>query len=252
MGDEFDPWKLETGLLTNYVGVVEDAWFTFDPVYNNGDTLIMKWKMKTDQPGDLEEWTEGWPVGKDWKTLDSGKTAEHPQGQNRSFNQASQFAKVLAKLNELGAIEQLKGMGRRDPRVAATFVGIKVRMEPVVVGKNMKTNNDVTKNLPVVFYGVEGVGGGVGSTPQQTQQTTTLTPPVAAPTNGTNGQTDVDIELAGLPINIQEAIKAFAKSMNHSDWCDAVLATDPVPTKLNVVMALSNETGLYTRLRTSA
>jgi hypothetical protein len=130
-----DPWSTETGLLTDYEGEVIEAWFTTDPKYNDGKTLLFVMKMKTDD-ADNPEWEERYGCGPDWGSYDGGETAEHPKGDTKRFNKNSQYGHLIDKALECGAGEALASRG--TPRSAKVWVGTKWFFEAETKEVNFK------------------------------------------------------------------------------------------------------------------
>lgn len=131
---------------------------------------------------------------------------------------------------KLGAIGQLKELGRRDPRNAEMWKGTVWKFEQKEIQRNMQTGEPVMRNVPVAFLGVDvSVRSQLGSVQPPSPATTQTMPMPAssAASTASNGATNgsaVDPILAGLSPAIQAAIKLAAKTKGHSEWVDAVLA----------------------------
>ena len=109
----FDAYSFTDGLVTEYQGKITDAYFTYDDSYNDGESLLLKLEIQTDNSelGDGGAVIEQYPVGKGWETTDKGKTASREDGKPRALNKNSGVAVLVTSAIEAGAAAELKSRG---------------------------------------------------------------------------------------------------------------------------------------------
>lgn len=176
-------WETDhsSGLLTEYVGDVTDAWFATDPNYNQGQTLLLHWETTVIERGqegfdEVEEITQKIPVGNGWETEDGGKTAVHSSGNaNKKVHGSSIYGRFIdavagvvegygdtattpdgepVKVNLGGLLDELRTRGV-SPLDAEAFKGLRFRFSEVHFdyGTNRKTGEKMTsqRTMPVEF-----------------------------------------------------------------------------------------------------
>ena len=121
---EFDAYSFSDGLVTEYQGKITDAYFTYDDSYNDGESLLLKLEIQSDNSelGDGGAVIEQYPVGKGWETTDKGKTASREDGKPRALNRNSGVAVLVTSALEAGAASELKSRG--IPTDAAIWPGL--------------------------------------------------------------------------------------------------------------------------------
>lgn len=126
MADEFDPFATSSGLPDELDFDITEAWFEFDPQYNDGQTLVFKINVKATD----EEFGEGgvgvlmYPCGNGWTAAERGAVAVREDGTNKGFNNSSGYALFfLGAIACDGAEKVLRSEGRGDPRKAGMWVG---------------------------------------------------------------------------------------------------------------------------------
>jgi hypothetical protein len=267
-----DPWTTETGLLSDYEGTCVDAWFTTDPKVQNGTILLFCMKLTTDQP-DTPENEERWSCGPDWASYDGGNTAEHPKGDAKRFNQNSQYGKLINRVVEIGAGPDIAQRG--TPRNAKVWIGTKWYFETktdhvsFTDKEGNKVERDSSRNFPTKFLGLvdfpqQGQPQGQQPAPTSQQQPAQTPPPVGSPAaapsptaqapvstgdaaSATTGAAS-DGPLSALdPANAAKA-KVLAKSLPYAEWVDKVMEIPGVVENDNLIMAIADESGLYTTL----
>jgi hypothetical protein len=109
----FDAYSFTDGLVTEYQGKITDAYFTYDDSYNDGESLLLKLEIQTDNSelGDGGAVIEQYPVGKGWETTDTGKTASREDGKPKALNKNSGVAVLVTSAIEAGAAAELKSRG---------------------------------------------------------------------------------------------------------------------------------------------
>jgi hypothetical protein len=172
--------ELELGVLDNYDFTITKAYFAPDQGYADGDVLLLQLYGKTNDPEYPE--THIWlPLGKGWKSTDGGKTARHQSGdETRFFTKSSLIGTWIKRMIvDFGMEPVLEESGRDDPRVAASWVGLKFRIKRETVTYE-GLDSSGPKSMPVAFLGivdspsasatvapVTAAGSTAGETPEQ-------------------------------------------------------------------------------------
>lgn len=102
-----DPFELGSGFLDDFDGTVKDQWFEFDPEYNDGETLVLKLEMLTDDE-DEPETTQLYPCGDGWETDKDGKVCKREDGKTKPFNKKSGVGLLIGAANDAGATDTLR------------------------------------------------------------------------------------------------------------------------------------------------
>lgn len=162
MADEFDPFATSTGLPDSLDVTVEEAWFEFDPEYNNGQTLLAKMTVMTNDEefGDAGRGTLMYPCGEGWSAAERGAAAVRDDGNmKKGFNNSCGYAKFfLGAIECEGAEKVLRSEGRGDPRKAGMWVGTSWHLDR----KETDYGGDIGKRsrlIPTAFLGEGGSGG---------------------------------------------------------------------------------------------
>jgi hypothetical protein len=229
--DEEELWGTDSGLVTDYEGVIADAFFQLNSESQFGDPQTqLRLKFATTDDKVVEE---RWNCGPDWVSNDGGETVTHPGGKKK-FNQNAQAGKFVkaameAMLQEL-TIDDLKARGA--PTTAKTWLGLRFFMEATTSsGKNRTTGEDwsSTKNYPTKFMGMgEETSGEVGV------GTVALIP--SDPLERLTGDNVAKVTL-------------LAKTLPFGEWLDKVMEVEGVLGNDELVALLPDESGLYTTLR---
>lgn len=249
-------WGTDSGVLENYILTVEDAWFTTDARYNNGETLLLKWKghavdAETGEPvsfsEDEEEMEVSFPVGKteQWSSPDGGKTAVKAGGRNKPHVNSA-FGKVITRAladEKTQVVDGVKGFGiggllqsrGASQTEAKIWVGLKflMRNEETNYGGEIGTKGRI---MPVAFEG-EADGGVAGSSATSTPRGETGT---AA---GGSSNKALEAKLTVLAKN----------SDSHSAFVDKALDIDGVADDEALLASVVDETnGLYSKVKANA
>lgn len=246
----YDPYTTTTGLFSDYVGTVQESWFAM----SERGVLELHLKMLVKDSDEYPEWEERYGCGQDWQCVDGGNTAENARGVNKGFNKNSGYGKFLEALKGLKAVDDLKKQGRVDPRKADNWIGCKLKMgaqtgefEDKLTGQKVEWS----KNYPVAYLGIDPVHGGTVAAPNVAS-----VPPVApvlAPdpiTAPTVASAPVPPAPGLIPDATRESMKVLAKDYPFQDWLDRVLELPGVVGDNALVVAIADEAGLYTALRT--
>jgi hypothetical protein len=121
----FDPFALGTGLATEMSGEITEAWFTFDNMYNAGNTAILKLKIADPVIG---EQTLLYPCGDNWEPYENGARVRHNSGNARNFNHQSGVGLLLAAAADAGLTDMLRDRGM-TPFEAKLWEGLNLRFE---------------------------------------------------------------------------------------------------------------------------
>lgn len=239
-------WETPSGRLTDYEGTVMDAAFNLDQY----GKLRLELKMATDNP-DVPEWTERFGCGADWKSLDGGNTAEHPN--RATFLASSGYGKFINSVKELiagdkGGDPELVGLAMAEvlgdsPRVAGVWVGTKWYFEEKTDNFTDRATNTTTQysyNVPVKYLGKDDELNGSGSNDRQ------------ANANAPQGSVDV---LSFLTPDNQAKARSMAATMDYSQWSDEMLGIltaeglNTNPQWSSIIQAVANPEGLYAGLK---
>lgn len=158
MAEAFDPFALGTGLATEMAGPVSEAWFTFDNMYNNGDTAILKLKIADPIIG---EQTLLYPCGDNWEPFENGQRVRHNSGNARNFNHQSGVGLLLAAAADAGLTDMLRDRGF-TPFEAKLWEGLNLRFvnkEFTYTDRKTKEERSYSRMLPV------GLNNGINPAP---------------------------------------------------------------------------------------
>lgn len=220
------------GLLDHYVGTIEDAFFGTDSRYNNGETLLMFWHMRTDNP-DVPEVDERFSCGGGWETLDGGKTAENSQGKTR-FHPSSLYGKIIQRcVKEFEIRDLLEDRG--ESYEAKIWEGLVFEMgrEDIDYGGEIGKRERL---LPQKFAGLAGSETSPpGEKPAQVE-------------SGGNGET-VAALLESLPDDLVEQLRAARQeSSSHVQFVDRCMDLTGVVGNDILVRAIAVEDLLWKEL----
>lgn len=158
--EEWDPFKPSSGLPDNLDIEIKEAWFTFDPEYMDGQQLLLKMNVMTNDEtfGEAGYGTLQYSTGKGWLAEDRGAIAVRDDGNNRKGfqEQCAYNLFILAALECPGAENVLRSENRGDPRKAAMWVGTSWHIER----KEKDYGGDIGKIsrlLPTRFLGEKGI-----------------------------------------------------------------------------------------------
>lgn len=168
MADEFDPFAGSTGLPDKLDVVVQEAWFEFDPEYNNGQTLLARFNVDTtdDSFGENGKGIIQYACGNGWEAEDQGQRAVREDGGQKGFNVNTAYQLFIAAAIECdGAEAVLRSEGRGDPRYAPMWVGTAWHLERKEKDYGGEIGK-ISRLLPTAFLGeantAADIAGGVG------------------------------------------------------------------------------------------
>lgn len=272
MTEEHDDWQTGSGLLSNYDGTVTNAWFSTDVDYQQGKQLLLFLEMTAiDEDGtEIEGHVERYSPGADWASYDGGESMEHPQGGKRKINNQSQYGKLIDAALTAGGAETLRSRG--SAKSAGVWVGTKWHFDEVsTTYANLKDDNGnpVTsrKNYPAKFLGLVE-DGGQGKAPEQvlgqTGGAAEERSDVAVEESGKveespNGQEEQASDsatnglsvLSSLTPETSMTITQLAKEQDYASWVDQVMGLTGVVDNDSLIVALADEAGLYSQLKSA-
>lgn len=228
-----EDWGTESGLVTNYVGEVVDAWFAVDEKFG-GTRLYLK---QTTDNASVPEITENFSVGDKWESYDGGKSIENKDDPTKKkMHASSRYGKLITRVfDELPAEAGDLIASRGDARTAEVWLGTRWRWEEVSSDYTMKQDDGTTKsgtsryNMPVEFLGTSDA-------------------PAAASGGAVNESTGV-LESLGLSDDLTAALRAArSESQSHAEFLDKAIALDGVVGNDTLVRALADESQLYKEL----
>lgn len=158
--EEWDPFKPSSGLPDTLDIEIKECWFTFDPEYMDGQQLLIKMNVMTNDEtfGEAGYGTLQYSTGKGWLAEDRGAVAVREDGNNRKGfqEQCAYNLFILAALECPGAENVLRSENRGDPRKAGMWVGTSWHIER----KEKDYGGDIGKIsrlLPTKFLGESGI-----------------------------------------------------------------------------------------------
>lgn len=230
-------WELESGLPDNLTVTIEDARFTYDARYNNGESLLLEWVCSSDDP-DNAELTLNFSCGSNWEAAEGGRRATHEK--KHAFVKTSRVGKMISRVIELGAGSVLEARGPMTD--AQVWVGLQFHMarETTEYGGEIGSREFL---MPTAFVGTkDGKGKGAGTgTKVQPPAATNATPPASTPPASTVPPTAESSSSASPKIN-PKALKAVIQYAQQAgtleDWqvlCagdEAILSEDSLLTAI--------------------
>lgn len=162
MADEFDPFKGSSALPDDFDGEIQEAWFEFDPEYMDGQQLVIKMKMMTNEESFGGEGTglgvQLYSCGKDWTVEGRGESAVRRDGRtDKGFTIGSAYDLFIeAAISCPGAETTLRSADRGDPRKAAMWVGTCWHFNIIEHDYGPKIGK-IGRLLPTKFLGTKGI-----------------------------------------------------------------------------------------------
>lgn len=254
----FDPWATTTGLVDDVTVTITDAYFAFDPGYNDGQTLLLKILGNTDDP-ENPEFDQFFPCGNGWETADKGATATREDGKKKGFNRNSGYGMFFMRAIQAGAGDVLKSRG--TPMEAAVWKGLTFHMkrESIDFGGEIGKKDRI---LPDQFF-PEGIGGSAAGTPSTATPAGTR-PGVAAaetaapagprradpgPEPAAGGATGATGGTLDLTVPMRAKLKVAARNAgSHDGFIEAAYAIEGVEGNPALEEALLDPNGLYAEL----
>jgi hypothetical protein len=231
LGEEFDEFRVTTGLKDDFDGIITDAYF--GKPQSGGENLMLFVKVTADDGDEVEN---RYGLGKSWVSYDGGKTVEHPT--DKYFNNRTAYAEMFAAAVKCGAKEELgrrsKELERRGPKDSRLWVGLKfhwlVKQESFQVpqrdeaGQEVRSETgvrlmtEVTSNrvLPTKWLGTDAdqAPAKPKATRAKKETTTTTEAPTDAPAAESNG---------GGTSALMAKVKVLARTQPFETWVDKVM-----------------------------
>lgn len=224
MSEEFDPWATSSGLVPEFDAKVNNAYFEFDPQYNDGNTLLLKMEIQSPDPevgregngSDVIQFT----CGTGWETKDKGATATHESGRPRNFNKMSGMGVLIESVKEHDEVlAAVRGQG--EPHEAKAWAGLNLHFERKQVEGDFNGEKQSYNRLMVT-----GLAGDAGAATVTSGPGTVTTAAADAGNSGAGtGAGPVgaagDLPFGGIVLlKLKKAAKAAA---SHDDFAEAVL-----------------------------
>lgn len=246
--NEYDPWATTSGLVDDVTVTITDAYFTFDPQYNDGQTLLLKVAGQTDDE-ENPEFDQFFPCGNGWETTDKGKSASREDGKRKGFNKNSGYGMFFTRAIDAGAGEALKSRG--TPMEAEVWKGLTFhfKRESIDFGGEIGKKDRI---LPDVFL-PEGIGGSAAK-----PVTKTTTPPAGAskvdklPDDapaGAGGGSGAAAGTLDLLVPLRAKLKKAARDAgSHDGFIEAAYGIEGVDGNAALEEAILDPAGLYAEL----
>lgn len=162
MADEYDPFATSTGLPDKIDVEILESWFEFDPQYQDGQQLLIKFNVRSND----EEWGEAglgtlmYSTGAGWSAEERGAVAVRDDGNTtKGFNNSSAYALFFRDALDCdGAENVLRSENRGDPRRAAMWVGTSWHLDRKEKDYG-GTIGKISRLLPTSFLGENGLNG---------------------------------------------------------------------------------------------
>lgn len=237
--DVFDPWALTSGLIDDIDVTVRESYFAFDPNYNDGETLLLKWECDTDDD-DEPTTTLMFPTGKGWDMKNKGAQAVREDGKEKAFGKSSGIGLLITAAIEVGAGDVLKDRG--TPMEAGIWEGLSFHMKR----RTIDYKGDIGEKerlLPTEFKGAKGQGAsGATSTPATTPATTPAAAPTAAPTNAGSEE--------AMTGKVRVALMKLARAASsHDEFMEKAYDMPEVDTNPAVQAVVDNPDGFYAEVK---
>lgn len=222
---EYDPLATSTGLPDDYDATVVEARFFTDPKYNDGNTLLAQLLVESEDP-EIGQQDLRYPFGPEWRTFDTGKTAEHPRDGKKlvSPNRNTAYGQLIFRAisdNESAMRARLAEVPA-GPRAAEFWIGMTAHWN---IEETSKTFNDRNTGQQVTRASRRWWPSQIGFS-AVTVQKPTLT----------------ELNAGGIVLELPQTLAALVKSLaatkNHSDFIDAVLEQDGAIQYPNLIAAL--------------
>lgn len=225
-------WETSSGRPTDYTGTVEEMIFGYDSRIKGGEELIGIFKIKPDDGDDVETDEEGYVVenftlGKGWKSLDGGETAEG----NKKFNKNTMYGRLIDHcIKELGSVDNAIAFFDGDTTEAKIWVGTHATWSEVDFPYPDKDNpgemKHFTMNLP---HEITKAGAGAGSGTAAKKAASGAAKKATG--KASNGAGDIEGRLR----------KLAAAFDDHGDWLEQAMKIDGVADDDTWVAKLGDE-----------
>jgi hypothetical protein len=237
--DTFDPWHFSSGLIDDCDITIREAYFAFDPNYQQGEALVLKMEVDTDDDDEPKS-TLMFPCGKGWEPKDKGARAGREDGRQKPFNKSSGIALLCAAAIETGAGDIIKDRG--DPMQANIWEGLSFHMKRRRIDYGGEIG-EIERLLPTEFHGDKSKGAKTGGGSK----------PAASAASTTKEDTPADEPAADVPA-LKGALKVklmkLAKECDdHDTFLEKAYETEGVDGNPAAEAAVESPDGLYAEAR---
>lgn len=150
-----DLFDVSTGLADDFDAMVVDVKFACDASYNVGQSMLCHLALLSNDP-DVGEQKLMLSVGTGWNSPDGGKTVIHERGK-LTFNQTSNYGRLIKRLNDLGMKDLLKSRAfapfDSQMLTGAKFHWKREEAEKLNFGDRADDGKVRTRLLPSAFLG---------------------------------------------------------------------------------------------------
>lgn len=156
---EYDPFAPSTGLPDDFNGEIKEAWFAYDPEYQDGQIPMLHMTLITDDDDfNAQDKPLKFACGKGWVIEGRGETVSREDGTTKGFHEGTAYQLfIMSALECAGAENVLRSESRGDPRKAAMWNGLSwhfKRTEHDYGGEIGK----IARLMPKLFLGEKGIG----------------------------------------------------------------------------------------------
>lgn len=240
--------EVASGLPDSMILNITESYFTRDPNYNKGQTLVLCWKGEVEEAmsggepveTDLDEHPILFPCGDGWDTFDDGQTAEHDRGR-KMFTDRSAIGMLIDQAAvTLDVAEALLSNAPADGveagRQAAIWQGFKFLLErqEFDYGINKQTNQPMkaSRLMPTKVLASPGDSKGKKAAAK----------PAAKKEESTESESTGGGLLAGLDAKMAAKLKvAFSKAAgDEGKFADNAIEVDGVAENADLIAAVSD------------
>lgn len=169
-------WSTAQQGLAGFEGTIKDAFFANNAAYQNGEVLLMNVVFDASEAKTTEDYTQIYPTGKGWVSMDGGKTAQREDGADGvKFHPQTAYGKLIDRAaKELGLAEVFEKRGML-PTQAEAWKGLRFRWESETTDYNIKgEKHSSTRLYPVEYLGdtTESGGAAEGKVPASSETST--------------------------------------------------------------------------------
>ena len=242
MSDVIDPFDFDSGQLDNVKFTVEHAEFTYNNRIDSGNAVLSLSGKASDwdtgdaipgqfggEPGELEQ---QFGCGANWEPRDGGQSITRTDGKNKSFNESSAVARLITRLVELGAKDQMVANG--GPLKASAYVGLTLHLKQ----EEKDYGGEIGKKSRLMPVGIVGSQG------------ETKTASTAASDRAAAAKERLAAQSGDIPGNenaaLVEALRTLAtQCASHDEFIDKAFSVEGVNGNEEIESMVVREDGIY-------